>query len=255
MYRIAIIGAGNLTWHLAPALQRCGHQVAVFTRRPVDQTEWPVDIMDVETLGVYSPQLVFLAVPDGQINSVSKALIEDLPHSTVVIHSSGATAMKKIDETFVNRGVMWPIRSLSKGGKAASWRKLPIAYQASNTATLGLLKEIVDELTFTSYILDSSQRARLHLAAVFSNNFVSWMYEIAHELVTEKDIPFKVLLPIIRDTAQRQTAAPPKERQTGAAARGDQATMAKHLKSLNGHPEWSRLYRLMSRLIQEGLDD
>ena len=256
MYRIAIIGAGNLAWHLAPTLLKQGHEVTVFARRTMPDEEWPVTVNSTEQLRDYSPNVVILAIPDGQITSVSELLATDIEAKRVVlIHCSGATSIKKINPAFQNRGVLWPIRSLKKGTKVTNWRKLPIAYQASTPAAMSVVKQLVDGLTWTSYELDSPQRAQLHLAAVFSNNFVSWMYQVGHELVAEKDIPFSVLLPIIRDTAMRQTIEQPKRTQTGAAARADQVTMNKHLKLLNGHPEWSRLYRLMSRLIQEGLED
>lgn len=253
MRKTVIIGSGNLAWHLAPALKRLGHDVKVVSRSVKPGFAWTVPLVGYEDLWVMKPELVFLAVPDGQIVQVSSWLAARLPLTTPIIHTSGATAMKKIDPLFTNRGVMWPIRSLIKGNHPTTWRDLPIAYQASNPNTLSLLKGIVEDLSWTTYQLDSQQRSQLHLAAVFSNNFVTWLYQISYELCAEKDIPFSTLLPIIRNTATRQKGTEPRMNQTGAAARHDKATMEKHLKLLNGHPEFARLYRLMSHLIQEGL--
>lgn len=254
MHRIAVIGTGNLAWHLAPALKRLRHQVMIVTRANRGISGWPVEVVGFEDLAGREPTMVFIAVPDARIIEVSEQLSTMLPAKTPVFHTSGATAMKKINSVFGNRGVMWPIRSLIKGDRITTWRDLPIAYQASNPATLALIKSIADDLSWTTFELDSQQRGQLHLAAVFSNNFVTWMYQISYELCQEKNIPFSTLLPIIRNTATRQKGTEPRLMQTGAAARRDKVTMDKHLKLLNGHPEFARLYRLMSHLIQEGLN-
>ena len=254
MSKIAIIGAGNLAWHMAPALSRTEHEVVVVSRRGIQQFTWPVEVAAYDELPALKPDVVILAVPDARIAELSTALAARLPLTTLVVHTSGATALKKIDSNFVNRGVLWPIRSLVKGEATVTWRDIPLAYEGSNARSLGIVRTLSEQLSYTTYELNSRQRAQLHLAAVFSNNFVTWLYQVSYELCEEKDIPFSTLLPIIRNTAVRQKGHAPRLSQTGAAARGDRATMEKHLKLLNGHPEWSRLYRLMSRLIQEGLE-
>ncbi|MEL7161162.1 MAG: DUF2520 domain-containing protein, partial [Bacteroidota bacterium] len=69
----------------------------------------------------------------------------------------------------------------------------------------------------------------------------------------DKDIPFETLLPIIKHTALKQDGTPPRLTQTGAAARGDRATMERHLDLLRGKTDYVGLYREFSRLIGEGL--
>jgi len=61
------------------------------------------------------------------------------------------------------------------------------------------------------------------------------------------------LLPIIKNTALKQDGTAPRLTQTGAAARGDMVTMARHLELLDGRPEYARLYQFMSNLIGEGV--
>ncbi|NJC24719.1 DUF2520 domain-containing protein [Neolewinella antarctica] len=253
MQKIVVVGNGNLAWHLVPALKRLKHEVVVVSRHPDPEFEWPVELERYEYLTQLRPTLVLLAVPDGEIPAVSNLLTTLLPLTTPVVHLSGATGMKKIDAQFTNRGVMWPIRSMLKGQRPTTWRDMPIAYQGSNPETLALVQSVVEDLSWTTYPLNSQQRGQLHLAAVFSNNFVTWLYQISYELCAEKGIPFSTLLPIIRNTANRQKGDEPRLFQTGAAARKDKVTMEKHLKLLNGHPEFARLYRLLSHLIQEGL--
>ena len=254
MKEIIVIGAGNLAWHLVAVLQRAGHQVSLASRDPARVADWPVRVITLADIPV-DPKMIILAVPDDAIATVSAELSLQLPPMVPVVHTSGATPLSRINHYFHQRGALWPIRSLRAGGPVGDWRDLPLVYHASNGALTQVLRTLTSEVSDVTYHLDDEQRAQLHLAAVFSNNFTTWLYEIAHQLCTEKDIPFAALLPIIRNTALTQTESAPRLRQTGAAARKDRATMARHLELLNGQPELARLYREMSGMIIEGLRD
>jgi predicted short-subunit dehydrogenase-like oxidoreductase (DUF2520 family) len=192
--------------------------------------------------------LVFLAVPDRAIEAVSEQLLSYLSTDTTIVHTSGATPLSAISSRFSNRGVLWPIRSLRVDEPVAAWRSVPLVIQASNAGTQQQLLTLARSLSDTVSELDDRQRAQLHLAAVFSNNFVTALYEIAHRLCKAHGIPFDLLLPIIRHTALRQDGSSPRLRQTGAAARGDTATMDRHL-ALIDQPEYTEVYRMMSALI------
>ncbi len=169
--------------------------------------------------------MLILAVPDAKITSVSAKLARIFPEGVPLLHTSGATSLKKIDDRFKHRGVLWPIRSLIKGTPTSSWEDLPLVYQANTPIMIELVRNLAEALSWKTYEMNSQDRAQLHLAAVYSNNFVSWLYQISYELCEEKGIPFSVLLPIIRDTAERQTGLEPRWSQTGAAARHDKPTM------------------------------
>ncbi len=257
MANFYIIGAGNLGWHLSQVLDRAGHTVTVISRRPL---RWPVPVDGFEKLGEDAGAgqfigAVFLAVPDDAIPAVSRRLSEILPAETPVIHTSGATPVSRIDSYFDLRGALWPIRSLRRGEPVAEWTALPLVYDGNTPPLRAFLGDLCGELSNLTYRLDDEQRARLHLAAVFSNNFVTWQYEIAHQLTTGAGIPFETLLPIIRDTAGKQDGSSPALRQTGAAARRDTATMRRHLELLADTPAYAELYKRMSALIMDGLKD
>lgn len=252
MQEILVIGAGNLSWHLVQVLQAAEYDLTLATRNPERVADWPVR---VQTLSEISgqPDLVILAVPDDAIHQASTELASYFPSETPVVHTSGATPTVMINSHFANRGALWPIRSLRVGEPVTDWRDLPLVYHATNQALAQVLSEVTAKLSDLTYPLDDAQRAKLHLSAVFSNNFVTWLYEISHQLCTESNIPFEILLPIIKNTALKQDGSSPALSQTGAAARGDQATMNRHLHLLASHPEYARLYQTMSTAIQNGL--
>ena len=243
---LAVVGSGNLAWHLAGVLDH----PAVYYRSILPSEAWPCPLRPLSEIGHHPTPAVLLAVPDGAIRSVSQQLAEILPLTTPVIHTSGATPLDQIDGRFAHRGVLWPIRSLRKTEPVRDWTDLPLVVQANTEESQQLLAQLAGSLSHTVSWLDDRQRAQLHLAAVFSNNFVTALYEVAHDLCKQHHIPFELLLPIIRNTATTQDGTRPALRQTGAAARGDYVTMQRHLDLLD-RPAYQELYERISGLILE----
>ena len=252
MKEILVIGAGNLSWHLVQVLQRAEYDVTLVSRNPARVADWPVRVQPLEDV-TGPPDLILLAVPDGAIHQASTELANHFPVEVPVVHTSGATPTVLINSHFSRRGALWPIRSLRVGETVTDWRDLPLVYHSDDAALARVLSSLAASLSDQTYALNDAQRARLHLAAVFSNNFVTWLYEISHELCTESGVPFEVLLPIIRNTAQKQDGSSPALHQTGAAARDDRTTMDRHLHLLASHPEYQQLYQTFSRLIAAGV--
>ena len=218
------------------------------SRNPVDKSDWPVPVVAFDELRIHELTALFLAVPDNAIAEVSKALTELLPPTLPIFHTSGATPIDRIDAYFRHRGVLWPIRSLRRGEPVTDWHDLPLVIYASDAPTQAYIDKLARGLSDTVAYLDDTQRAQLHLAAVFSNNFVTALYDVAHQLCQQHGIPFELLLPIIRNTAAQQDGSPPRDRQTGAAARGDTATIERHLALLTD-PTYRDLYRSLTHLI------
>jgi predicted short-subunit dehydrogenase-like oxidoreductase (DUF2520 family) len=98
--------------------------------------------------------------------------------------------------------------------------------------------------------MNSEKRKHLHLAAVFANNFTNQMYAAAEKWMTRNELPFDLLHPLIRETADKAIELGPKQSQTGPAARGDLGSVRKQTKMLKDI-RLRRLYRHLSRYIFE----
>ena len=77
------------------------------------------------------------------------------------------------------------------------------------------------------------------------------MYQIAYKLLKEKDLPFEILLPLLRQTVEKVSQMTPAEAQTGPAARGDENVMRKQMETLP-NDRLKELYKLVSGLIMDG---
>jgi hypothetical protein len=74
------------------------------------------------------------------------------------------------------------------------------------------------------------------------------MFSIADDLLSKKDIDFKILLPLIRKTTANLGCNKPKEVQTGPAKRKDSAIIKKHIATIK-EKEIKELYQKITENI------
>jgi predicted short-subunit dehydrogenase-like oxidoreductase (DUF2520 family) len=101
--------------------------------------------------------------------------------------------------------------------------------------------------------IDSDQRKKLHLAAVFVNNFTNYLFGVGEEICSDNQLSFDLLKPLIKETAEKVQSMSPKLAQTGPARRGDQKSMQEHLKLLKNKNQIA-LYTLCSEAIENAYE-
>jgi hypothetical protein len=89
----------------------------------------------------------------------------------------------------------------------------------------------------------------LHVAGVVVNNFTNHLYAVAEDFCGKENIDFKLLFPLIQETAQRLNHFSAKDVQTGPALRNDVFTLDKHLRILSAHPKLKYLYLKLTNSI------
>ena len=89
----------------------------------------------------------------------------------------------------------------------------------------------------------------MHLAAVFVNNFVNHLYQIGSAICEEHQVSFKILEPLIQETAKKMIDLSPFKAQTGPARRDDQLTISAHLQMLSKKEK--DIYQLITNSIIE----
>ncbi|MCL4482657.1 MAG: DUF2520 domain-containing protein, partial [Bacteroidetes bacterium] len=176
-------------------------------------------------------------------------VLTDLPiREQLIVHTAGSVSMNILATVSKNYGVFYPLQTLSKQ-KEVDFSSVPICIEANSAENLAKLRALAAIISDQVVQVDSMQRKQLHLAAVFVSNFVNHFYSIGEKLLLEKQLDFDLLKPLIMETANKAMHHSPRTVQTGPAIRNNKTIMDHHLKMLEQHPEWQKLYELISRDI------
>lgn len=248
MISVILLGAGNVAIHLYKAFNSSANVTVKqwYNRHlePIQPFKNEVEITNDLSL-LKDADVYILAVSDDAISGISKAL----PFSNkLVLHTSGSVSLHDLDKKH-RRGVFYPLQTFSKAIEI-NFSDVPICIEVEDKKNLILIKNLAATIGSKSYRVNSEQRAVLHLAAVFVNNFTNQLYRIGHEITESKGVDFNILKPLIRETARKIDTLSPYLAQTGPAKRNDKKTLKKHLKALDNdlHKD---IYELVTKSIQQ----
>ena len=247
MIKIVLLGAGNLAYHLTKCLlNKNDLEVVQVYNRSLEKINYLKSKTSITNnlLALKEADIYIIAISDNAIFELSKKLILK---NKLVVHTSGGVDMKEL-HSISNKGVFYPLQTFSKD-KDIDFLKVPICIEASNKKDLDLLENLAKSISNNVYNINSEQRKSLHVSAVFVNNFVNHLYAIGNEICAKNNIPFEILLPIIKETAKKIETLSPFEAQTGPAKRNDSTTIAEHLAILNNKQQ--EIYTLLTKSIQE----
>jgi predicted short-subunit dehydrogenase-like oxidoreductase (DUF2520 family) len=253
MADLTFIGAGNVAWHLAQALEDAGHSIReVYSRdirRARELAHHLYDAQAVHSLDFSGSQAetFVIAVPDDAVFDVLEDTI--FPAGSIVCHTSGTLPLATL-KRITNRGVFYPLQTFSKS-RPVEVSKVPVCLEASNTQTEEILVALAQSISKTVYLVSSEERKVLHVGAVFACNFTNHLLAISKQIVETEGLEFDLLKPLIEETLNKALAATdPAAVQTGPAIRGDEHTIQQHLRFLKEDPLRQKLYKLLTESIQ-----
>ncbi len=245
---VVIIGAGNVATHLGMALQNVGvHTLQVVGKTVHHAAELAQQLGTTYTTnweGLRADaDLYLIAVNDDAVQEVAR----QLHTSAMVAHTSGSVPMSAL-EHHPQHGIFYPLQTFSKN-KPVSNTNIPFCIEGNNSTTEAALMALAQRLSNNVQSISSTQRKHLHLAAVFACNFSNHMYAIADELLKEQQLDVSILQPLIEETAKKIKGNAPASMQTGPAQRKDHAVMEQQIALLQQHPDYQKLYKLLSESI------
>ncbi len=245
MIRVVIIGAGNVAIHLSRAMvDSTGIRLLqIFSRSEKNASYLPGSVPRTDDLGtLVEADIYVIAVRDDAISSLAPAL----KHlSGLVVHTSGTVSMDGLSG-IARRGVFYPVQTFSKD-RDLDWKSIPMVLETSDPDDMELLRRLAAELSDAIYEIDSSGRKKLHLAAVFANNFSNHMFRLAEEICQENELPFDLVRPLILETASKVISMEPEAAQTGPARRRDIEVMSEQEEQLD--TEKKEIYSILSESI------
>ena len=249
--RINLIGGGNVATHLAQAFTRAGHEVVGVVCRDMTHAKAladPIGALAINNIADLPPaDVAIIAVPDNAIADVALQLSES-GVCLVVAHTSGATPISALEPN-LHRGVFYPCQTFTKAD-SIDVKQIPFLIEGSDDESYAVLYQLAKSISQKVTSCDGSQRALLHVAAVFGSNFANHLLLNAKDFMERAGLPFDTLRPLMEQTVAKAFEIGPLEAQTGPARRGDSKTMEHH-ETLIDNELQKKIYKLLTQSIYE----
>lgn len=266
---IGIVGPGRLGQALGRLLHDLGQPVVAVAGRNFSRTSAAfsrtsaagkfigqgVQAVAISALPSIASRIL-IAVPDDALPSVARELAAAPEKITVALHtcgSRGPEALELLAERGTSCGTLHPLQTVSSPEQGVA--DLPGSYigiTASGEALAWAL-EICEllrghALTIAAENRASYHQALYHAAAVMASNYIVATIDAAVILFKAAGVPAEqalpALAPLIRAAVANTLAAGPEQALTGPIERGDEQTVAAHLRALGAVSESvQELYR------------
>jgi predicted short-subunit dehydrogenase-like oxidoreductase (DUF2520 family) len=241
---IFIIGGGNVGTHLANALVEVVNVVGVYSinKQSAKELSSKLNVPFVSDIShIPACDLVLVCVNDNAVFDV----VKNLSSTFQIAYTSGSVELISLPK--LNKlGVFYPLQTFSKN-KKLNLRDVPFLIESSDEMFEKELMELASLLSINVSVANSSDRKKLHLAAVFVNNFSNHLAFLAKEYLDENNLNWDYLKPLMIETVNKLAEVSPYEAQTGPARRNDTKVIESHLSELSGTTK--EIYQVLSTSI------
>ena len=258
MMKVTLIGAGNLATQLGKSLKKAGVIISQVYSRTEDSARTLGELLDAEWL---TDIKALRDEADIYIFSVKDSVLCELISEAckgrgdkLFLHTAGSMPMSCFEGKAQYYGVFYPMQTFSKS-KDVDFERIPVFIEGNSIETEDVIRSLANKLSQRVIRLSSADRKYLHLAAVWACNFTNYCYTVASDILSEHDIPFDVILPLINETTEKIQNICPKAAQTGPAVRGDKNVMSQQLELMSDREDLQELYKMLSKGINPLLED
>lgn len=250
---IVLIGTGNVATVLGKKFKEAGHHILQVFGRDASAASKLAYQFDTVSANYWSvirqdADVYIIAVSDDAIHEVAKHV--RVP-GKVVAHTAASVKKDVLKNMSHHYGVFYPLQSLRKNMKKIPG--IPLFIDASDDVAKKKLEELARSVSHKKVLMaDDDTRIKMHIAAVIVSNFTNHLCKLAEDYCDSEGIDFKLLIPLIEETAKRLETVSPSKAQTGPAIRRDMPTIQQHLTLLEKYPHLKKIYEMMTESIQSG---
>jgi predicted short-subunit dehydrogenase-like oxidoreductase (DUF2520 family) len=258
---VGLIGPGRAGIGLALALTQAGYTVRLHGRKKKKvPSPLTLTVGDGETAPdwVASAGVVILAVRDDGIRPLAEALgaARAITGDHVVLHLSGVQGQEALGPLVSSRaalGSFHPLQTIVEPERAPARLKGSWAAVEGMPRAVEAAERLAQDMGMRPFRIATKAKAIYHAGAVFASNYLVVVEAIAQRLLrhaglTDADA-WAALRPLVEGTFENLGRIEPKDALTGPIARGDTATIMRHLESLTFDD--GKLYRELGRAALE----
>jgi len=268
---VGIIGPGRAGVGLALALALAGHEVLLYGRRkkavpePLTLTVGPAD--SPPPAWIAQAGVLILAVRDDAIRFLAESLARAgaVRPDQVVLHLSGVQGQEALAPLLSSRaalGSLHPLQTIAAAERAPERLKGAWAAVEGMPRAVQAAEGLARALGLRPFRIPSEAKPIYHAGAVFASNYFVVVEAVAQRLLCLAGLAdseaWQALRPLVAGTFDNLTEHGPLAALTGPVARGDTATLRRHIECLSRDD--SLLYRALGRAALElarerGMDD
>ena len=264
---IAIIGTGRLGTALALALRRSGYPIVGLVARRQRKAQKVAQLLTAGGKRQAGPaalaakslnrlpnsKVILICTPDDEIESVAEKLASQVTGVTV-LHTSGALSsdvLSPLARAGSNTGSVHPLVSVSEPQTGADALCGAFFCVEGDTKAVRMARRMVADLNGTAFSIPSESKALYHAAAVIASPHATALFDVAVKTLEaaglERRKARQVLVPLLGSTVNNLKTSDPTTALTGTFARGDIATVKRHLKALSAkeHRQTLKIYKLL----------
>jgi len=256
---VAIVGAGNLGRALALSLKQSKIHVQEIVSRTGKGSHRRASILAREVgaqvliLGdpVRAP-LVWLCVPDREIEPCAKALAKSGWKGRFALHSSGALgsdALRSLRQRGASIASVHPLMTFVPGS-TPSLIGVPFALEGDRAA-VSLARKLVTALGGQSFAIAKESKPLYYAWGTFASPLLTILLEVGERIANQANIPPRLARQraarILHQTVENYVKQGAALGFSGPIVRGDAATVRRHLLVLKGIPEAPNVYRALAR--------
>lgn len=249
--KVVIVGAGNVATHLSKAIKNAGFQILQIASRTEKSAKELGTLLDIPFTSSKEDfntdaDLYIYSVKDDAITEALRTFTP--PTDALIVHTAGSVSMEILKDFSSNIGIFYPLQTFSKA-KDIDFSQIPLYIEANNKDKENELLLFASAFSTRAKLVNSENRAKVHLAAVFACNFTNNLYSIASEILEKAGLTFEDMIPLITETTEKIKSIPPRKAQTGPAIRRDSKVIEKQLNALEGREK--EIYKLITESIQD----
>lgn len=264
---IAVIGAGRLGQALAFALKSCDYPIVGLVARRRQKAEQaaalfgkgrsrPFALAATELAELPAPNLFLIATPDDAIEDTAQRLSQLFrpKKPATVLHTSGALSSEVLDSMRAvgfETGSIHPLVSISEPAAGAEALRGAFYCLEGTRKAKTLAASLVRDLGGNSFTIKPQNKALYHAAAVMASPHLVSLFDLASKMLVACGLSQRksqqVLAPLLASTVNNLKISNTRQALTGTFARGDVATVRRHLEALSSKElaEALEVYKLL----------
>lgn len=196
--------------------------------------------------------IYIIAVNDDSLQEVLKNLKDVISPDSVVAHTSGCISLGAVGAYFKNSAVVYPLYPFADGVDV-NFDDITMLVECDNEYSEVVVRELLSAKECSVKIVDSDERAKIHVSAVFACNFVNYLISLSQQYLEKCGYDISLLNPLMKKTFQNIINNDGKifDKQTGPAVREDYTVIDKHIEILQDNKKMLEVYKNLTNSIIE----